>query len=217
MNNQRTASYTVLRKDVIGLISSRPINVLDVGCSNGIVLEYIRSELGADFTVGLELDENFSRAAAKRVDQLFAVDLDRLDFGLFNGIKFDLIILADVLEHTKNPVRLLTEVLKAADDDAEIIISLPNVQHWTAIKNLLIGVWPQRDRGLFDKTHLHFFTLRSIRELATDSGLVIEDIVCNLRIVDKPDARINRLSSFFCFWPLKPYFVYQYVVRLKLR
>lgn len=215
MDDSKKIAYTGLRSDVISLITIKPKFVLDVGCSNGVFLEFVKNKLGANFAVGIEFDSELILEARKKADKIIEADLDYLKIDALGEEQFDLIVLADVLEHTKEPAPVLREVLKAATNDAVIIISLPNIQHWTAIKNLVIGVWPQRERGLFDKTHLRFFTLRSIIDLATECGLQIEKIRRNYRILDKPSSKINRLSRVFGFWPFMPYFTYQYVLRLR--
>ena len=215
MVNQKRSSYTSLRFDVVSMISHKPTCVLDVGCSNGVFLQFAKNQLGAKFTVGIESDQEFILEARQRADKVIKMDLDFFNSENLDSYKFDLIVLADVLEHTKNPSYVLHEILKFAKNDAEIIISLPNIQHWTAIKNLIIGSWPLRERGLFDRTHLRFFTLSSIESLALQCGLYIEKVIRNFRIVDEPSAKINYFSRLFCFWPLRSYFTYQYVLRLR--
>jgi methionine biosynthesis protein MetW len=215
INNQQRNAYTGLRSDVIELIKGNPIKVLDVGCSNGVLLGYLKSKLGASYTVGIECDPGFAEEAAKNADRIIVADLDTFDVATLDESKFDLIVLADVLEHTKNPASVLREILKSAEPNAQVVLALPNIQHWTAIKNLFIGEWPQLERGLFDKTHLRFFTFRSIKDLADISGLEIEEVSCNFRFVDAPRSRINRFAKIFAFRPLKPFFAYQYVLRLR--
>lgn len=215
MDSPKKTAYTFLRADIISLITIKPKLVLDVGCSNGVFLEFAKKKLGANFTTGIECDHELIHEARQKADEIVEADLDYLDVGVLGERRFDLIVLADVLEHTKDPVSVLREVLKAATENAEIIISLPNIQHWTAIKNLIGGVWPQRERGLFDKTHLRFFTLRSIVDLAAECGLQIESMHRNYRILDAMTSRINRFSHVLGFWPFAPYFTYQYVVRLR--
>lgn len=213
--SNKVRSYTRLRTDVIGLIKGHPVNILDVGCSNGALLGYLKKHRDIKFSVGIDNDDNFIHEAVGKADKIVKIDLDTLEFSVLENHKFDTVILADVLEHTKQPDLVLSEILKFSEDNAQIIVSLPNVQHWTAIKNLIAGRWPKNDRGLFDKSHLHFFTLRSIRDLAEECGLTIEVIHRNYRICDVPNIRINRLSKFFAFWPIKPYLTYQYVVRMR--
>lgn len=215
MGRQKRSSYTGLRLDVLSMISKKPTSVLDVGCSNGAFLQFAKNQLGVKFTVGIESDPEFIQEAIPKADKIIEMDLDFFNSEKLNSYNFDLIILADVLEHIKDPFFVLQEILKFAMNDAQVIISLPNIQHWTAIKNLIIGEWPMRNRGLFDRTHLRFFTLRSIEDLAMQCGLKIEKIVKNYRIVDSPDAKINYFSKLFCFWPFSHYFTYQYVLLLR--
>lgn len=215
INDQKRISYTGLRADVISLINGTPANVLDVGCSNGVLLEHLKLYRGAAFTVGIELDQALAREASRKIDRTINADLDNLNNAILKNYRFDLIIFADVLEHVKKPEVVLCEILKSSSKNAQIIVSLPNVQHWTTIKNLLLGQWPQNDRGLFDRTHLHFFTLLSIREMADRCGLEIESVHRNYRIFDEPGHRINRFSRLLAFWPFKGFVTYQYVVRMR--
>ena len=215
MSDKKRISYTGLRSDILSMISAKPSYVLDVGCSNGIFLEYAKKGLGASYTVGVEIDSDLSREAMQRADQIINADLDCIKGEQIGIEKFDLILFADVLEHTKEPASVLREILKTGTQDVHIIISLPNIQHWTAIKNLIIGEWPLRERGLFDKTHLRFFTLRSIVTLAEECGLKVEKVHRNYRIMDSPSSCINKLSRYVGFWPFASYFTYQYVIRLR--
>ena len=214
-NSSQISSYTGLRRDVLALVECPVIRVLDVGCSSGKLIKYLKNNLNAEYAVGIECNPGFARQAACFADKVLIGDLDMFEWDKLEKEAFDLIVLADVLEHTKNPSFVLSEILKSATPEAQIIISLPNIQHWTAIKNLFIGRWPQRERGLFDKTHLRFFTKASIIELATTAGLDIEFISCNFRLIDDPKARINMFARFLAFGPFIPFFTYQYVVRMR--
>jgi len=218
INSQKRAAYTGLRTDVIKLIKGRPEKVLDVGCSNGELIKFFKREWGTRFAVGIEIDKELAREARSWADKIIVSDLDKIDHNAIDKTSFDLIVFADILEHTKNPDIVLKEILKLASQNTQIIISLPNIQHWTAIKNLLIGKFPQRERGLFDKTHLRFFTFDSIKKLAFSANLKIEVVARNYRITDGPGklSFINRFSKFIAFWPFKPFLTYQYVLSLTL-
>lgn len=216
MFDQKIASYTGLRKDVISMIEGAPSAVLDVGCSNGVLIDYLKTCFGLKYAAGIEFDYAFAKEASEKADTVFNSDLDGFDWSLLQWQSFDLIICADVLEHTKEPAEVLRNALRFASKDAQIIISLPNVQHWTAIGNLLRGKWPQRDRGLFDRTHLRFFTLASIYHLADDCGLTIDSVLRKYRVFDRPGGKINRFSRMLAFPPFKSFVTYQYVVSMRL-
>jgi hypothetical protein len=83
---------------------------------------------------------------------------------------FDVVLLGDVLEHLRDPwatLRALTAL------GGRIVLSVPNVAHWTGRRALLRGRFPYAEHGLFDRTHLRFFTLASARALAEGAGLRI--------------------------------------------
>ena len=215
LSQQRLVAYTGLRKDVVTMIRNQPTRVLDVGCSNGALLEYLKKERGVRLAVGIEVDEHLAAEAAGKCDCIVVSDLDTFESSTLKYDSFDLIVLADVLEHTVCPRSVLKEVLKVASEGAQVIISLPNIQHWTAIKNLLVGKWPQRERGLFDSTHLRFFTYRSLIELADACELRIEAVHRKCRIRDAPGGALNRFARFLNIWPIRSYFTYQYVVSMR--
>lgn len=115
---------------------------------------------------GIEYDPDFVKIAQTRLTSVVQADLNHFSpYGLPRN--FDLVVFADILEHTIEPKQIMKKIIEhCASDKAEIIVSVPNVQHITVIKNLLIGVWPQNTRGIFDSTHLRWFTLRTIEDLA---------------------------------------------------
>lgn len=207
-------SYTGERRDIISMIKGTPTRVLDIGCSNGALGAAIKRRIPSCYVAGLEYDAQFVAEARLKLDDVLQADLDNFDPSLLPK-SMDVLIFADVLEHTKNPTQILSALLSCATPQAQVIICVPNVQHWTAIKNLLIGQWPQRARGLFDRTHLRYFTLASLEDLAAACNCRIVKVERKFRIIDRPEGRLNRLSKFFRYLPMKGYFTYQYVVSLE--
>jgi hypothetical protein len=54
-----------------------------------------------------------------------------------------------------------------------VVVSLPNIAHWTGRRAVLRGRFPQDDHGLFDRTHLRFFTRASAHALAREAGFAV--------------------------------------------
>jgi 2-polyprenyl-3-methyl-5-hydroxy-6-metoxy-1,4-benzoquinol methylase len=86
------------------------------------------------------------------------------------------IVCADVLEHTVKPSAVLRQLRGAATDDAVFIVSLPNVAHLAVRLMLLAGRFPKMERGILDRTHLHFYTRATAEDLLRSAGLRINQV-----------------------------------------
>jgi methionine biosynthesis protein MetW len=142
--------------------------VLDIGCASGGLLALLRARAG--HLAGLELSATAARAAAQIGDHVVQGALE--DPGLpFEPASFDLVVLADVLEHLPDPAAGLQRALSFCRPGGAVLVSVPNVAHWQARVQLLRGRWPQHDSGTFDASHLRWFTRDSLGALLRDGGL----------------------------------------------
>jgi len=89
---------------------------------------------------------------------------------------FDVIVFADVLEHFSDPWGQLSSALKLCHSESRVIISIPNIAHVVPRFRLAIGKFDYEDRGIMDRTHLRFFTKKTILELISQSGLQCETL-----------------------------------------
>src|SRR6185312_14433107 len=121
--------------------------VLDIGCWNGTLGREIMQECDA-VVDGIERDavqaEGARVAGYRRVD---IVDLD-LRIPVADGRLYDFLLFGDVLEHLVHPERVLAELVTR-----------------------LLGRWDYKDYGILDRTHLRFFTKRSMVALIEGAGL----------------------------------------------
>ena len=90
--------------------------------------------------------------------------------------EYKMIVCADVLEHTPNPVNVLKRLREAATLDATFIVSLPNVAHVAVRLMLLFGYFPKMERGILDRTHLQFFTKDTALAMLMEAGLRVKRI-----------------------------------------
>ena len=149
--------------------------ILDVGAASG---QLGRLLAGSGLTIdAIEPDVVAAEAAAPfyRSVQQATVEAADLTAGTYR-----VIVCADVLEHTADPAAVLQHLLKAAADDAVMVVSLPNIGHLAARAIVAAGHFPQHDRGIFDRTHLHFYTRQTALGLLRASGLRI------LRVIPTP-------------------------------
>jgi SAM-dependent methyltransferase len=149
--------------------------VLDVGCATG----YLAAELarrGCD-VVGLEHDPAAAQEARAVCRAVVAGDLEsaavRAEVEALVAGRVDVVLCADVLEHVRDPWAALAWLRTLLAPGGRAVISVPNIAHWTARRALLTGRFDYADFGLFDRTHLRFFTRDSARELARRAGFAV--------------------------------------------
>ena len=149
-------------------------SVLDVGCAGGY-LGAILARRGYRVT-GID-SPGAARAAFPESIELLEADLD-LGLPHLAG-RFDFVICADVLEHLRRPAVLLCELRNILASGGWLAASLPNSGHAYFRWNVLTGRFPAHDRGLFDRTHLHFYTWRGWLDLFQASGFRIKTLRCS--------------------------------------
>lgn len=147
--------------------------VLDVGCATG----YLAAEMAARgcAVVGVEADPAAARAAAAHAERVVTGDAETDDCrrALAALAPFDAVVCGDVLEHLRDPWAALRFLASLLGPGGRVVVSVPNIGHWTARRALLRGRFRYAEHGLFDQTHLRFFTRASARELVETAGLAV--------------------------------------------
>jgi 2-polyprenyl-3-methyl-5-hydroxy-6-metoxy-1,4-benzoquinol methylase len=142
--------------------------LLDVGAADGLLSRHL-TDAGWRVT-GIESDPELAEAGRPSCERMVVTDLDRdlpdLD------MTFDAIVYGDVLEHLADPLRALRGLNRWLAPGGRVVISVPNVAHLAIRLSLLAGRFDYIDRGILDRTHLRFFTDRSLRQLLAAAGLV---------------------------------------------
>lgn len=208
-------SYVGSRDDILALVPDDARTVLDVGCSAGALGEAIKRRQATQVW-GVELDPAMARVAAGKLDRVIVTDVEGLDLAEHaGGTTFDCICFADLLEHLRDPWGLLERSVKHLSPAGTVVASIPNIRHYSTLAALLFrGYWPYRDRGIHDRTHLRFFTLRNIRELFAGAGLQIVDLRRKYRLREAP-GRINRVAHWFALPGIRGLLTFQYLVRAR--
>jgi 2-polyprenyl-3-methyl-5-hydroxy-6-metoxy-1,4-benzoquinol methylase len=182
-------SYIGLRKDIIKYIIGESNKVLDVGCALGVNGKYLLDNNIANEVVGIEFDEKMAQEASKHNSKMFCGDLNDDKFVetvLKANDTFDYILFGDILEHLLDPQKVLTDLKSQLKKNGKIIISLPNIAHVELFIQVFIkGSWPNNERGIFDKTHLRWFTRKDVFSLAKKSSL---EVITYERIFRSRDA-----------------------------
>lgn len=145
-------------------------DVLDIGFGDALFAEEL--QLAGNRVSAVGMVEN----AGAKVDQYLCGDLAR-GFSLIARHlaprQFDKILLLDVLEHLPHPEEILQRAAQLLKPNGQLIVSTPNVANITVRMLLLAGKFDYQDRGILDKTHLRFYTRKTIVALLGNSGLDI--------------------------------------------
>lgn len=152
--------------------------VLDIGSGPGWVSRYLAGEHGRQVTC-LDYDADAIEALREAGLEAFEVDLEADDWASeIAGESFDVVILADVLEHLRDPARLLQRLIddKLIAPDGYLVISIPNASHESVIAELAMGDFRYTETGILDETHIRWFTLESLRRLLEGSGFLVDRI-----------------------------------------
>lgn len=147
-------------------------SVLDVGTGNGILARLLQ-ELGKPVEIdGVEPDPVARAAASPFYRIIFPGALEEY-FGSPSGSekRYDFIVLADVIEHLANPEPFLMRLKLLLSPCGSVVISTPNVAFASVRLALLNGCFDYTDSGIIERTHLRFYTLKSLKHLFAVAGL----------------------------------------------
>jgi len=155
--------YTQTRPEMLEYIPSDCKKILDVGCGSGVFGQQLKQKSHVEVW-GIELDHDIAGIAKEKIDKVLVGDVfDMID--KLPDAFFDCIVFNDVLEHLVDPFTVLSNIKSKLTKNGIIVCSIPNVRFFFTLKDLLIKKqWKYEDAGILDKTHLRFFTQKSIAD-----------------------------------------------------
>jgi 2-polyprenyl-3-methyl-5-hydroxy-6-metoxy-1,4-benzoquinol methylase len=146
---------------------------LEIGCAEGV----FRGHLPAQCEYwGVEMNPEAADKAGKVLDKVLTGTYQEVSPQLPGGY-FDIVICNDVIEHMADHAAFL-QALKANLKPGGVLIgSVPNVRFQKNLVELLLQKdWEYKDEGILDRTHLRFFTEKSLRRSLEENGFVIESL-----------------------------------------
>jgi 2-polyprenyl-3-methyl-5-hydroxy-6-metoxy-1,4-benzoquinol methylase len=173
------AYFEHTRPELRALVPFTARRILDVGCGAGALGAALKDDRDVE-VVGLEGFPEAAARARERLDDALCVDLDALEALPPGTGTFDAIVFGDVLEHLLAPERLVSALLPSLAPDGVVVLSIPNVKHWTVLYPLLVqDRWTYEDAGLLDRTHVHFFTIEEAGAMLARQGLEVAQLGIN--------------------------------------
>ncbi|MDP3416480.1 class I SAM-dependent methyltransferase [Falsiroseomonas sp.] len=159
--------------------------VLDVGCGAGALGAAFRRRNPAARLEAVEPDPALATLAEAHYDAVHRLDIEAAPPPVPAG-SLDALIFGDVLEHLRDPWAVLKRDAALLAEDGVLLACVPNIEHWSFAARLLGGRWRYEDTGLFDRTHLRWFTRDGMRQALEAAGLVPLEVAP--RIFDLPRA-----------------------------
>lgn len=167
--------------------------ILDIGCGCGATATDVKLRFPSSHFTGVEPDGRASQLARVSMDEVFHGMLDAWLATNPEG-KFDAVVLSDVIEHVVDPVAFLRQlVAHPSVRDAVFVISVPNLAVWYNRIRTLLGKFEYSWSGLFDRTHLRFYTRRSVRQVLEYVGLDVVEQRATASIVQSAAPLLRRL------------------------
>jgi len=174
---QQTPMHDEINDMLFALIPPDAERVVEVGCSSGAMGQaFLRQHPDAEY-IGIELVEEYAARARERLSEVVVANVEHLEDRTFEVLRpTDCWIFGDVLEHLYDPWRTLRRVRESLGERGCVVACIPNAQHWSLQAQLNAGNLRYADTGLLDRTHIRFFTRKTIIELFDQCGYEIEEI-----------------------------------------
>jgi 2-polyprenyl-3-methyl-5-hydroxy-6-metoxy-1,4-benzoquinol methylase len=163
----------------MSFVESLPHNpegrLLEIGCGSGATAAYAAEAGKCGWCCGVELCPGPAEEARKKLQQVIVGNVEQIELD-FPENSFDVVLLSEVLEHLADPWAVLRRLFKLMKPGALVFAGSPNVCHRHVIWTLLCGDWPLDSKGVFDATHLRWFSPASYRRMFENCGFVVTKI-----------------------------------------
>lgn len=188
--------YVGVRKEMLPFLPEVRQRILEIGCGDGSFSEGVDGYLEY---WGVEPDLAAAQAARQRLNKVLSGNYDDVADDLPDNY-FDLVVCNDVIEHMPDHDEFLIKIQSKITDGGVLVASIPNVRFYSNLLNLLVRKdWQYQDSGVLDRTHLRFFTRKSLLECLDRSGFDVQQFegANGLKMRFMPLKRLFRPLMFF--------------------
>ena len=167
--------YQYTREDLIPFLPEKYLTVLEIGCGEGNFWKLLRQDTQLEIW-GIEPNPEAAEVASGKAHKLFNCLFDAC-FDDLPDDYFDLVICNDVIEHMPDHDHFFKRIKQKMATDGHLIGSLPNVRYYSVMRSLIFKKdWPYEDAGVLDRTHLRFFTEKSMRRCFDEHNFNIDKL-----------------------------------------
>lgn len=184
--------------NIIAEIINDKAKVLDIGAGNGILASVLCEKNKFLVIDGIEPAPYATNLARKSYRHFYCGFAKNFKDKILRE-DYDFIVLADVIEHMNDPLDFLSDLVAGLPKKTKIILSIPNIAFGAVRLSLLNGEFNYVDSGILEKTHLRFFTLKTIEMLISNLNMNIEKLYFLQRNFLKTEINLKELKlNLFC-------------------
>jgi SAM-dependent methyltransferase len=184
---KQTPIHDNYNADILALLPRDARRIVEVGCSSGSLARAYKKLNPQCEYIGIEIEPEYAEVARSRCDQVIVGNIENLKEEVFASLfPSDCWIFADVLEHLYDPWFVLRRIRDSLLSDASVLACVPNAQNWTVQVRLNGGEFRYEDHGLFDRTHIRWFTKATLIDLFHTTGFTIVEGGARIIASDEP-------------------------------
>jgi ubiquinone/menaquinone biosynthesis C-methylase UbiE len=167
--------------------------LLEIGIGSGETSAYALAEGKCGWCCGVELCEGPAQEARTKLQRVIVGDVENITLDL-PECHFDILFLSEVLEHLRDPWTVLHRLARLMKPGALVMAGSPNASYHGIIRNLLRGQWRCESHGIYDVTHLRWFTPASFSDMFKQCGFAV-DFVGPARPLGAKATWFNRVTG----------------------
>jgi len=156
--NSKTFYQNSGNRSILQFLAESDRLILDIGCGAGDTGRLIQETYPNTKVTGVTCSQIEYEEALTKLSSCVYLNLEDETLPDIPKQTFDVLCFCHVLEHLVDPVKVINKLLPYLKPNGKVIIALPNVANWRSRWKLAIGRFEYTDGGVFDRTHLHFYT-----------------------------------------------------------
>jgi 2-polyprenyl-3-methyl-5-hydroxy-6-metoxy-1,4-benzoquinol methylase len=186
--------YTNSRDEVFSkLIKLEKGRILEIGCGSGIMLTKFSMKWPEYEHVGVDIANMAMPNSGFKFICSDIYSLESKDIG-----QFDIIVLLDVLEHFGDSEKLLNHMKTFSKPNSIFVFSIPNIRFIVGLYYILVKKdFPELDSGIFDRTHIKFYTKNKILRMMNTENFKVDRIVGINSIFTVQPTKLKKILAFF--------------------
>ena len=183
---------------IISSLIEKNTRVLDVGCGDGVLMDFLKNNKGIDIR-GIEISKNNVQKCVAKGLTVIEGDAEK-DLVQFPDSSFDIVILSQTLQAFLNPELVIKELLRVGK---KAIVTIPNFGFWKVRLHLLIKGTMPITKNLPDEWHttpnLHMCTIKDFYNFCNDRKIKLDKSLAfhneKTSLIKNSNLNIKNLSA----------------------